>query len=109
MRLPDEGHHHIPLRRFLQHHFGMAGSDDLGVRLGGDGGEQVINVPLPEDLQVGVRLVQQQHRAGVGQQMAQQQQHLLAAGAGRRYVQFHTPGLTKAQGNFAPFPDEDWS
>ena len=60
----------------------MAGGDDLAAMLLCEFAEQVIGLPLADDLQVGVRFVEQQRGSGIGQHVGQQEQYLLLAPPG---------------------------
>lgn len=107
MGLADKGHHDIAIGSFLQDDLGMAGGDDLRVAGSGDFREQIIDVALAKDFQVGVGLVQKQHGAGVRQNVAKQEEHLLAAAARGGKVQFDAGGFAISQRQLGPFLDVD--
>ena len=61
----------------------MAGGDDLRALLGSDVGEEIVDIALPEDFQVGVGFVKKQDSPRIGKHVAQEEKHLLAPPAGR--------------------------
>ena len=61
VRLANKGHKDIPIRSFIHDHLGMA-SDHYLTTLGGHGlTEDLIHLPLSEDLKVGVRLIKKEN------------------------------------------------
>lgn len=52
----------------------MAGGDDLGMLARREIGQEIVDVALPQDLKVGIRLVEQEDRAGIGEQVAEQEE-----------------------------------
>ena len=87
VRHADEGHHHVAAGGLVEQHLGVAGGDDLTAAFARHLGEQAVDLALAENLQVRVRLVQQQHRARIRVHVRQQQQRLLQAAAGGRQVE----------------------
>ena len=79
MRSPDERHNHVAVGGLVEHDLRVAGGDDLRSLLLRGLGQQPVRLTLTQDLEVGVGLVQQEHGAGVGVQMCQQQKRLLEA------------------------------
>ena len=59
MRVADKCHHLAASGGFIQHHFGMAGCDNLRALAGGNNGQQIEYLPLTKNFQVGVRFIQQ--------------------------------------------------
>ena len=62
---------------------GMTGGDNLRSLFLGDLNQEVVRLPLPQDFQVGVGLVEKQHGARVGIEVREQQQSLLQAASRR--------------------------
>ena len=81
--LPHEGDHRVRAGGFGEEHLGVAGGHDLAAVLGREFADECVDLPLAENLQVGVRLVQEQDRAGVRVQVGEDEQGLLEAPPGR--------------------------
>ena len=77
MRLADECHHDVAVGSLVEEDFGVARGDDLAAGLGRHRRQHVVHLPLAENLQVGVRLIQEQHRPGIGCHVSEQEEHLL--------------------------------
>ena len=69
----------------------MAGGHDLAAVLGREFTDKRVDLPLAENLQVGVRLVEEQDRARVRVQVGQDEQGLLKAPAAGREVEPDAP------------------
>ncbi len=74
VRFADEGDHHVPVGRFVEDDFGVAGGNNLAMLFLGSPREHLVNLPLTKDLQVGVRFVQEQHGVRVRGHVRQQQE-----------------------------------
>ena len=76
----------------------MCDQDDLRLVPGGDVPEQDVHLPLPEDFEMGVRLVDQKHRVPVGVEIGEDQEQLLQPAPGGGYFKrrLHV-GLTVEQ------------
>ena len=70
------------ITRFSVYDLGMGCDDDLRVVLGGDLTQQGVDLLLTKNLEVGVRLVDQQDAAGVRVDVCEDEEHLLKAAAG---------------------------
>ena len=57
MRATDKCDDDITLRSFLQNDLRVTRRNDLGTLLGGDLGNEIVNIPLAQDLQMGIRLI----------------------------------------------------
>ena len=91
VRMADKGHDHVAARGLVEQHLGVTGGDDLTAALARHFGEQTVDLALAENLQVRVRLVQQQNGARIRVHVRQQQQRLLQAAAGGRQVEPDAP------------------
>ncbi len=83
MGLADKSDHYVAPGRFVQDHLRMASGDDLALRLLCGLGEHVVDLSLAQDLQVRIRLIEQQHRARVGRHVCEQEQSLLLSSTAR--------------------------
>jgi hypothetical protein len=90
MRLANERDNHVPIGGFVKDDFRMAGGNDLGALLRSNLGQELINLPLAQHLEVGVRLVQEQDGLGVRMEMGQQKQGLLQTASGTGQIQNNT-------------------
>ena len=81
--------HDVELARLdrVDDDLGMGGDDELRALPGGRGPQLVIDGVLENDVQMRVRLVQQQHRTRSRVEKRQQHQHLLKTAPGARDVQ----------------------
>ena len=91
VRLADKGHDHVAARGLVEQHLGVTGGDDLTAAFARHFSEQTVDLALAENLQVRVRLVQQQNGARIRVHVRQQQQRLLQAAAGGRQVEPDAP------------------
>jgi hypothetical protein len=57
MRFPDEGHYNVAFGSFVEEHFRVARSNHLAALRFGRFGQKLIDLPLPQDFEVGVWLV----------------------------------------------------
>ena len=79
VRPTDEGDQHIPARSFVQHDFRVARGDDLAVGLCRCFAEKLVGLALTQNLQVGIRFVEQQNGTRIGSHVREQQERLLFA------------------------------
>ena len=81
MGLSDKIHNDIAISRLVQQHFRMASRNHLTtLRIRGLS-QNPIDLPLPQNFQVGVRLIQQEHGPWVRVEVRQKKQSLLEAPA----------------------------
>ena len=64
--LSDKGNDHVAVGSFIEDDFRMAGRDHLGALLRSYVREELVNLALAQNLEVGVGLVQQEDRFGIG-------------------------------------------
>lgn len=93
---------HVPAGRLVQNDLRMAGNEDLAFVGFGPFRQDLINLALPEDFQVGIRLVQKEHGLRVGRQVRQEKKRLLHSAAGRRDVQLDAGAVQVAHRNLRP-------
>ena len=86
VRLADEGDDHIPAGGFVEERFGVARRDYLAAVSRRRIRYHLVYLALAQDFKMGVRLVQQKRRAGVGVEIGEYQQRLLEAPAAGRQV-----------------------
>ena len=102
VRPADEGNDQIAIRGLVEEHLGVARGDDLGAVLIGYAGHHLVDLALAEDLEVGVGLVQEEHRTGIRVHTGQQEQGLLQPPPGRGEIEAD-PALPVAEHDLAPF------
>lgn len=77
MRPADEGDDRVPARGLIQKDLGVACGDDLTAPLGRRVGDHPVDLPLAQDLQMPVGLIQQQHGTGVALHVGKDEEGLL--------------------------------
>jgi len=92
---------------FVEQHFGMTGGDDLAAGLLGRLGQQLVYLALPQDLEVCIRFVQQQHGTRIPVHVCQKKQGLLQAACGGREIEVD-PLFLIAHRDLAPLRDVSW-
>jgi hypothetical protein len=81
MRLADERDYNIPISGFIQEHFRVTRRYHLATLFFRSLGQYLVNLPLPQDFEVGVRFVEQQDGSGVRVEMGKEKQGLLQTSA----------------------------
>ena len=79
----------------------MGDQDDLRLVLSGDFPQQDIHLPLPEDFQVSVRFVDQEHRVPMRIEVGEDQEQLLQPAAGDRHFQRLSHGRLTVEEGYA--------
>src|SRR5271157_5783286 len=105
MWLAYEGHHYVAIGRLIQNHLGVTRRNDLTIAHFGRLGQNLIDLPLPQNFQMGIWLIEEQDGPGVGIDMGEEKQGLLQTPPGRRQVQLGARGLTVGHGDLAAFGD----
>ena len=91
VRLAHEGDHRVGAGGFREQHLGVAGGHDLAAARFGQLADEGVDLTLAEDLQVGVRLVEQQDGARVRVQVGEEEKGLLESPAAGGEVEPDAP------------------
>src|ERR1035437_4561045 len=71
MRLAYEGHYYVAVGRFIQNHLGVTRGNDLTIAHFGRLGQNLIDLPLPQNFQMGIWLIEEQNGPRMGIDMSE--------------------------------------
>jgi len=108
MRAAHEGDHDIALGCFVQDNFGVAGHDHLRGMLGGNLIDEIVDLALAENFEVGIRFIEEQDGVGIVVEIGEQESGLLQAAAGGGQVELNAAEFTITHSEFAAFGKVIW-
>ena len=73
MRPTHKCHDHVPRRRFVEEHFGVARDHHLALLLTGGLAEDVVDLALAQNFQVGIWFVEEQYGVRIDGQIREEE------------------------------------